>query len=402
VRRRVTWRPPDAPRRSTLRVAHALVPIMTDPATGEVPGCVGCHAGKDAPWMTVRAAVPERCLSCHGVRAPHLAAPDTACGSCHVPLAQATRLDRSDIAAFPAPPSHADPAFVRTHGAAAAGGGVAVAASCATCHARDFCSTCHVDAAEQPAIQALQPDARSLAIRARLAVPPSHREPLFLRRHGGQLRETAATCRTCHTRESCYTCHAPSTRVAEGLLPSAEGRPVGAQVTRRPPTSHGENFAERHRAAALAAPESCAGCHVRADCFACHRPAAAAAPGYHPAGFIARHPAAAYGRDASCTECHSVGAFCTSCHASAGLTSGGTLGAGYHDAKPFFIAGHGQAARQNLESCVGCHVERDCLSCHSALGGRRFNPHGPGFDGARLRRKNPEVCTACHGTAIPQ
>jgi predicted CXXCH cytochrome family protein len=77
------------------------------------------------------------------------------------------------------------------------------------------------------------------------------------------------------------------------------------------------------------------------------------------------------------------------------------LGSGYHDASRFFLGGHGKAARQGLETCVGCHVERDCLACHSAAGGRRFSPHGPGFDGSRLKRKNPEVCTACHGTAIP-
>ena len=79
----------------------------------------------------------------------------------------------------------------------------------------------------------------------------------------------------------------------------------------------------------------------------------------------------------------------------------GQLRSGYHDAKQFFLVGHGEAARQSLESCVTCHVERDCMQCHSALGGRRFNPHGPGFDPERLRRKNAEVCTACHGTAIP-
>jgi hypothetical protein len=77
------------------------------------------------------------------------------------------------------------------------------------------------------------------------------------------------------------------------------------------------------------------------------------------------------------------------------------VGAGYHDGKQFFLVGHGVAARQALENCVSCHAERDCLQCHSALGGRRFNPHGPGFDAARMRRKNPEVCLACHGTAIP-
>ena len=61
----------------------------------------------------------------------------------------------------------------------------------------------------------------------------------------------------------------------------------------------------------------------------------------------------------------------------------------------------GGAARQNLESCVACHAERDCLTCHSAQGGRRFNPHGPGFDPVTLQRKNSQACTACHGARIP-
>jgi hypothetical protein len=77
------------------------------------------------------------------------------------------------------------------------------------------------------------------------------------------------------------------------------------------------------------------------------------------------------------------------------------LGSGYHDAKRFFVVGHGQAARQSLETCVSCHTERDCLTCHSALGGRRFNPHGPDFDAERLRKRNIEVCAVCHGLAVP-
>jgi len=96
-----------------------------------------------------------------------------------------------------------------------------------------------------------------------------------------------------------------------------------------------------------------------------------------------------------------VTAFCASCHQQSGVVSAGPLRAGYHDAKRFFIVGHGEAARQSLETCVSCHAERDCTSCHAAQGGRNFNPHGPGFDAERRRRKNPEVCTACHGTAIP-
>jgi hypothetical protein len=87
----------------------------------------------------------------------------------------------------------------------------------------------------------------------------------------------------------------------------------------------------------------------------------------------------------------------------AGLVSSGRLrGTGYHDAKQGFLLNHGQAARQSLESCVSCHAERDCLTCHSAQGARRFNPHGPGFDPGTLKRKSPSMCTACHGTNIPE
>jgi hypothetical protein len=189
--------------------------------------------------------------------------------------------------------------------------------------------------------------------------------------------------------------------VATGLPARTAERGIGAQPQRRPPDTHRGNFTARHAPLAAAAPATCAGCHVQTDCYACHRPAAAAAAGYHPAGFVSRHPAAAYGRETSCADCHNVGAFCQTCHQKAGIVSKGPLGSGYHDVSRFFLVSHGQAARQSLESCVSCHVERDCLACHAAVGGRRFNPHGPGFDAARLRRKNPEMCTACHGAAIP-
>jgi hypothetical protein len=136
----------------------------------------------------------------------------------------------------------------------------------------------------------------------------------------------------------------------------------------------------------------------------CHRPNPAdASPGYHPAGFLTTHPSAAYSRESSCADCHNPAQFCASCHVSAGLrSSNGLRGRGYHDAKRQFLLNHGQAARQELESCVTCHSDRDCLVCHSAQGGRRFNPHGPGFDPQTLRRKSPSMCSTCHGSAIPE
>lgn len=397
IEKPVTWQPPGA-RRSNLTFDH--VRHEADTTTK----CVDCHSEVGAPWMAVQPPLVARCFSCHGLQMAHLAAPDSSCVTCHVSLAQATRWRREDIAAIDTPPSHRAPAFAAAagHGALAKGAKGSVAASCATCHARDFCLTCHVDAPEQPLIQALAVDTRSTAIPARLGAPASHGEPTFLGRHGKRLRTELRQCSTCHTQESCIACHAATPRVASALPARAPGRGVGAVIARHAPASHRTDFVERHAGSAAATPATCAGCHARADCLDCHRPTAASTPGYHTAGFLARHPVAAYARESSCSDCHNVGSFCVTCHAASGLVARAPLGStSFHDAKRFFGLGHGQAARQDLESCVGCHVERDCLSCHGSFAGRRFNPHGPGFDAARLKRKNPQMCTACHGTSIP-
>lgn len=404
IERAVDWRAPSQLPRTNLKFTHQRHAEAVRAKGDSSVSCGSCHSvGRDR--MRVRLAVVERCLDCHGIRTAHLAAPDTACASCHVTLARASRLTRDDVSRFPVPESHQSPEFAGAeHGreARATAGTGGISAACATCHARDFCSECHVNAPEVPVIQALAPDPRSLVRRPELKAPPSHADPAFLTHHGSAMRKSAAACATCHTQESCLTCHiGPPARV-QALPVSGPGRGRGAVVRRERPASHGADFSEIHGPPANARPASCNGCHVRPQCLDCHRPNPAdPTPGYHPAGFLSRHPAAAYSRETSCGDCHNTGQFCADCHVKAGVTARAPLGRGYHDAKQFFLLGHGQAARQNLESCVACHAERDCLTCHSALGGRRFNPHGPGFDPATLQRKNSQVCTACHGAAIP-
>ena len=108
--------------------------------------------------MRVQPAVVENCLACHGITTAHLSAPDSACASCHLPLVQAVRLTREHVGNFPARSSHREPGFPSTgHGKLARAGGVPVAASCATCHAREYCIECHVNAPEVRTIQALGP-----------------------------------------------------------------------------------------------------------------------------------------------------------------------------------------------------------------------------------------------------
>ena len=409
IAQRVTWQPPTELPHTNLTFDHgehavALVSEGREPAV-----CIECHSQRVAEWMSVSLSVVGQCLACHGIDTEHLSAPASTCADCHVTLARAERLTVDDISTLPSPPSHDEIAFATTgrHGLLARdslvwGPGEGIAASCATCHARDFCVQCHVDAPEQPSIVALETDARSLVHSAELQEPETHTGTEFLVLHGTEAMTPAPGCRTCHTRESCLTCHIATPGVADGMHAAGTGRSQGAQVERSSPASHGMSFVDRHGPDAALAPDGCAGCHAREDCLACHRPDAGdAPPGYHGITFLSRHPVAAYVRETDCSNCHNTRAFCASCHVQAGLTANGPLSSGYHDAKRAFTAGHGQAARQNLESCVTCHTERDCVACHSAVAGRRISPHGPGFDAARLRKRNPEMCTACHGTRIP-
>ncbi len=412
IEKRVEWAPRTQAVPSNLKFDHqrhgrAAGPASTR-AVGDTPTCTSCHQPNGSRWMTTQRAIVGQCLSCHKLPSEHLAVADTACATCHLALVDAKSLTEARIKSFGIPANHKDPGFLvkglKGHGALAKGtAGAPVTASCATCHARDFCTACHVNAPETPLIQALGSDPRSLAIKTELKAPVNHKTADFGRGHGDKVGSKAATCATCHTRESCAACHtgAPAAAI-RSLAAAGPGRAVGAVVSRKKPDTHTADFGRQHAPLATAAERSCATCHVRPMCLQCHRPDPARAGAYHPTGFLTRHPSAAYARETSCADCHNQQQFCASCHAQVGMTATRPLGTGnYHDAKQFFLFGHGQAARQGLESCVSCHAERDCLTCHSSIGGRRFNPHGPGFDPNRLRRKNPQTCAACHGLSIP-
>lgn len=415
VAKRVPWTGRTRPLVSNLKFEHGLhsraATAKNAADSSLLRNCSACHVNAGEPRMTVQHAVVGQCLNCHGLNASHVDNPGEVCATCHVRLTDATSLTRADIAKFPKPASHDAPNFVLGgHGTEArvpgvSSGALAISANCATCHARNLCVTCHVNARELAPIQALATDTRPPPLVTMQPIPASHASTGFLREHGRDAQRSTVTCANCHTRESCTTCHVVALPRAASTLPAADsGRAHGAQPLRLPPSSHTEDFRrDRHGSLASARPQSCATCHERSTCLQCHRPENGAQNRYHPQNFLTRHPNSAYAREAHCSDCHNPAQFCQSCHQRSGLVAQSRLGrAGYHDAFRGFSLGHGQAARQSLETCASCHAERDCTSCHSSVGGGfRFNPHGPGFNAERMRAKNPSVCIACHGRAIP-
>jgi hypothetical protein len=398
-RARVAWKPREGPRETNLAFKHDVHSFALDE-------CRTCHVASEAEAdrMNVQRAVVASCQACHEIAGTHpTALPDTACGLCHRPLSEAT-LSAKTLAGFPKPDSHQGAGFVLGGHGKLAAAGTPVAASCATCHVQTQCAACHVNAPEVAAIQALGRNDRAPALEVSYPLPASHERDSWGERHAAEARAKGASCSTCHTRESCRTCHSGiSPRQVQQAPAAAPNRAAGVALQRTPPESHTFEFRDRHGAAAAASPKSCETCHVRESCLSCHRPDGASNGSYHQDGFLTRHPTAAWNRDANCSDCHNPAQFCQACHQQSGLVSGGArIGKkGYHDAYPGFLLGHGQAARQSLESCASCHAEQDCTTCHAsrAAGGWGFSPHGPGFKAERLQKKNPSLCIACHGQA---
>lgn len=414
----VQWR---RPTRSAglLRFSHPEHAAKVDTAAR---ACGSCHGTAGQAMMAVKRATPESCLTCHTHRASAHLADDNRCGSCHVALTAARGLSRERIAALPKPPSHERAHFIANHAPGTADAG----RSCATCHARESCSRCHLNATTQPIIAALAPDERVASLvaskEAVYPTPADHGADDFAWGHGELARGSIARCATCHARSSCTTCHtgsggsevirqvpnaerggAPGVRLEHRRVREARAAELlsvaeMAQPPRRAPRKvavHDAGFRDAHRVAAGAGALNCAGCHTQRFCSDCHTGEASSARRFHAANFAVSHATSAYGREADCASCHNAEAFCRACHTQSGLTSRGRLDVAYHNAQPQWLLQHGRAARQGLQNCTSCHVQRDCLTCHSTTGWG-ISPHGPGFDAAREAKRAPVMCLACH------
>ncbi|HUF67997.1 MAG TPA: hypothetical protein VMM79_05035 [Longimicrobiales bacterium] len=381
---RVEWVAPE-PQATLLDFSHTQHDRV---AANDAISCEGCHvdAGRDRMTIVDRAVV-EQCLSCHGHQSPqHLSGAQ--CSTCHIPLAE-SRFDLGRVLALPLPPGHGAPDFLANHEGNA---------ECGVCHTRERCTACHVNAATLADVQALPVAGAGLELprwTASYFTPPSHQTGEWLWQHGAEAA-TPASCSSCHTRDTCASCHIDSPPVEVAALPAASHvQAQGVSVRRAAPESHASPvFGTSHAWLAETSPRSCSACHGRTECAACHD--AAANAGFHPPQFLESHPTEAFARRLECANCHDAEVFCQACHRTAGRAPTGVTGAVYHDAESAWLLRHGQAARQGLESCASCHRPPDCLRCHSQLGAFRVSPHGPMFDAEQASRRNAFVCRTCH------
>jgi hypothetical protein len=377
--------------------------------------CVQCHTEVDAPRMEVQLAVPDRCFGCHAHEArEHFV--DADCATCHVPLAE-TRFTLRRVIDLPVPATHEDPLFLaELHGELAETEPV----RCATCHTRELCTSCHVDAPRVETIALIPAGSGALELpefAARYPIPASHRDPRWEERHGAVSRQEE--CSTCHTRESCQGCHQEVLPAIAASLPSRDAVAApGVTVEPRAPASHASPFfAARHGAVAATRRPSCESCHSQSNfCAACHAPVVVSQPrtgGWATARLASVVPAIAaiavpisspstdtLPRIQGPPDVHIPGdAASTPPPRRAPLRS-----AEFHP--PGFETRHSSAAYGRRLDCAQCHNPRVfCRDCHSQLGFESAGRLGPGFHDAepvwllrhgQAARQTLESCTTCH------
>ena len=223
-------------------------------------------------------------------------------------------------------------------------------------------------------------------------------------------------CFNCHqntnasgdAKSDCVTCH-----IKGGTVPGNKIQTVFPSGVMNPPrwmhnAQHEPDFIQRHKLVAANDSQFCANCHKEDFCVDCHdgrvRPR-----NIHPADYISMHPVEARLATQRCTSCHNEQTFCLQCHQRLGVSMSGPTAARdsgrFHPPKtewsnsPRGPGHHSFEAMRNLNACVSCHVERDCVVCHGGQGiGGGFNPHNAAFAShcASEMRRNPRPCLVCH------
>lgn len=196
-------------------------------------------------------------------------------------------------------------------------------------------------------------------------MPDNHQVEDFIEAvHGRQASADASSCAICHARDYCQACHTQAT-----TLP--------AILSIAPASEEEKIAAERERWA----------------------------PPSHTPFFQENHRALAATSTASCEACHAREQQCQTCHiGSETAARPGNDGARYHPLN--FLEQHSASAWNRDSECASCHnTEAFCRSCHLELGrgstGRvttGYHNEDPNFvlGHGRAARQGLESCASCH------
>ena len=214
-------------------------------------------------------------------------------------------------------------------------------------------------------------------------------------------------CIDCHQRQrvsdDCATCHPTQL----GVLTTERGdlRPTGVRV----PNDHDPGWTTNHAMTARIRPDNCKSCHSQDMCLSCHDGLHKPDP-IHEGDWIMVHPRAARVARSDCQSCHRSETYCRDCHQLVGVEASDPLqpnGRGVHppawNQGPRSEEHHAVAAQRNITTCMACHDQNSCATCHatSDMGGLSVSPHGFGWKGADLYNRNQSMCTVCHATSDP-
>jgi len=330
-------------------------------------------------------------------------------------------------------PEHRRLRCVRCH----RGAGLSTEARDSLIPREETCSPCHDEQLDRDDPTAARCGTCHVGFRDGEAPPVSSFPTARLRFSHRTHVEDGMRCRTCHVgipeatvadrrhlprMRQCFECHGPDGFSTEGTAPGActtchLSRPDGRLRTRfaqgemNPPTwlfgmRHDHEWLVRHRWVAADQGGVCASCHRESDCVECHdgnvRPRRV-----HPGDYLTTHVEPARRDQPRCSSCHQVSRFCAECHSRLGLS---TFSAPevrspdrYHPPEAVWVRGpnmHALEARRAMNACASCHAERDCVTCHGALGiGAGVSPHPPGFANrcAAALSSNARACVTCHG-----
>lgn len=337
--------------------------------------------------------------------------------------------------------------------------------TCKVCHAAAFgslessdrllpkptetCDNCHdVDHSDLNAVKAGKDDngqctfchlgdaaGRNGKVSKLVLLPPNLRFP-----HKKHL-DRNIQCAQCHghveevelaTREQlprmagCFRCHTQSTagdEPAKGACTTCHvTEPTGQMVTTfaagelMPPqwlhmAQHTPDWIERHKSVAANDSRFCGNCHKEDYCAACHD-GRVRDRRVHPNDWISMHAESAREGNPRCTSCHQEQTFCADCHRRVGVARDGPadsreVSERFHppakiwSSSPRGPGHHAWEAEQNINTCVACHSERDCATCHATrgvAGGQGVDPHPPGFGSSckSAFSRNPRPCLVCH------